>query len=108
MDAALNNGLTDAEATFLALCIHADTSWLCFESTTPSNAKPLAMSLAIADQARAASSVAVQSVPLPMNRTFAANRTNKANSPSFDFILPSFAASEAKLPTILFHWLLGQ
>ena len=61
MDADLNNGLTDAKATFLALRIHADTGSLCFESTTPSDAKALAWLMdhgasqaAIADQARAA------------------------------------------------------
>ncbi len=36
------NGLSDAEATFLALRIHADTGSLCYESTTPRDAKALA------------------------------------------------------------------
>jgi hypothetical protein len=34
--------LSDVEATFLALQIHADTGSLCFESTTPRDAKALA------------------------------------------------------------------
>ncbi len=36
------NGLSDAEATFLALRIHPDTGLLCYESTTPRDAKALA------------------------------------------------------------------
>jgi hypothetical protein len=56
------DGLTDAKATFLALCIHADTGSLCFESTTHRDAKALAWLMdqgasqaVIAAQARAAS-----------------------------------------------------
>jgi hypothetical protein len=36
------DGLSDAKAPFLALCIHADTGSLCFESTTPRDVKALA------------------------------------------------------------------
>jgi CBS domain-containing protein len=37
-----DDGLTEAEATLLALGIHADTGSLCFDSTTPRDAKALA------------------------------------------------------------------
>jgi hypothetical protein len=75
-----NNRLTDAEATFLALRIHADTGSLCFESPTPSDAQALAWlmelgasQVATSAQARAASSSAVQSWLQPTNSTIAAN-----------------------------------
>lgn len=42
MEAELDDGLTEAEATLLALGIHADTGSLCFDSTTPRDAKALA------------------------------------------------------------------
>jgi nanoRNase/pAp phosphatase (c-di-AMP/oligoRNAs hydrolase) len=42
MEADLEDGLTEAEATLLALGIHADTGSLCFDSTTPRDAKALA------------------------------------------------------------------
>ena len=42
MEAQLADGLTEAEATLLALGIHADTGSLCFDSTTPRDAKALA------------------------------------------------------------------
>jgi nanoRNase/pAp phosphatase (c-di-AMP/oligoRNAs hydrolase) len=42
MEAELDQGLTEAEATLLALGIHADTGSLCFDSTTPRDAKALA------------------------------------------------------------------
>jgi hypothetical protein len=84
MDAELNDGFSSAYATFLAFRIHTDTGLLCFKSTTPSDAKALAWLMDheasqanVADQARAASSVALpQSAPLPMNLTFAANGTS--------------------------------
>jgi hypothetical protein len=38
----MDDVLSDIEATFLALQIHADTSSLCFESSTPRDAKALA------------------------------------------------------------------
>lgn len=41
-EAQLHDGLTEAEATLLALGIHADTGSLCFDSTTPRDAKALA------------------------------------------------------------------
>jgi nanoRNase/pAp phosphatase (c-di-AMP/oligoRNAs hydrolase) len=42
MEAELDDGLTEAESTLLALGIHADTGSLCFDSTTPRDAKALA------------------------------------------------------------------
>jgi hypothetical protein len=86
MRAELNDDrLTDAEATFLALRIHADTGSLCFESTTPSDAQALAWLMefgasqaAISAQARAASSSAVQSSLQPANYTIAANLSSVA------------------------------
>jgi nanoRNase/pAp phosphatase (c-di-AMP/oligoRNAs hydrolase) len=42
IEAQLPDGLTEAEATLLALGIHADTGSLCFDSTTPRDAKALA------------------------------------------------------------------
>ena len=42
MEAQLADGLTEAEATLLVLGIHADTGSLCFDSTTPRDAKALA------------------------------------------------------------------
>ena len=42
MEASLVDGLTEAEATLLALGIHADTGSLCFDSTTPRDAVALA------------------------------------------------------------------
>jgi nanoRNase/pAp phosphatase (c-di-AMP/oligoRNAs hydrolase) len=41
-EAQLKDGLTEAEATLLALGIHADTGSLCYDSTTPRDAKALA------------------------------------------------------------------
>jgi hypothetical protein len=81
MCAELNDDrLTDAEATFLALRIHADAGSLCFESTTPSDAQALAWLMelgasqaAISAQARAASSFAFPSSLQPTNSTIAAN-----------------------------------
>jgi hypothetical protein len=105
MDAELNDGLSEDESTYLALGIHRDTGSLCFETTTPRDANALAWLMdqgasqaAISDQARVlASSVAVQSAPLPMNRTFAANGTNEANAAS---IRPSFAPNEASATSL--------
>ena len=42
MDAQLDEGLTEAEATLLALGIHADTGSLCYDSTTVRDAAALA------------------------------------------------------------------
>ncbi len=42
MEAELDDGLSEAEATLLALGIHADTGSLCYDSTTPRDAKALA------------------------------------------------------------------
>ena len=42
VDAELDEGLTEAEATLLALGIHGDTGSLCYDSTTPRDAKALA------------------------------------------------------------------
>ena len=42
MEANLDDGLTEAEATLLALGIHDDTGSLCYDSTTPRDAKALA------------------------------------------------------------------
>jgi nanoRNase/pAp phosphatase (c-di-AMP/oligoRNAs hydrolase) len=41
-EAELDEGLTEAEATLLALGIHGDTGSLCFDSTTPRDARALA------------------------------------------------------------------
>jgi nanoRNase/pAp phosphatase (c-di-AMP/oligoRNAs hydrolase) len=38
MEAQLDGGLTEAEATLLALGIHADTGSLCYDSTTARDA----------------------------------------------------------------------
>jgi hypothetical protein len=72
--------LTDVEATFLALHIHADTDSLCFEPTTPGDAQALAWLMelgasqaGISAQARVASSSAVQSSLQPTNSTISAN-----------------------------------
>eukprot|EP00529_Nitzschia_sp_RCC80_P002895 CAMPEP_0113522646 /NCGR_PEP_ID=MMETSP0014_2-20120614/45298_1 /TAXON_ID=2857 /ORGANISM="Nitzschia sp." /LENGTH=1126 /DNA_ID=CAMNT_0000420713 /DNA_START=97 /DNA_END=3477 /DNA_ORIENTATION=- /assembly_acc=CAM_ASM_000159 len=44
--AAVEDGLTEAEATLLALGIHADTGSLCYDSTTPRDAAALAWVMA--------------------------------------------------------------
>jgi nanoRNase/pAp phosphatase (c-di-AMP/oligoRNAs hydrolase) len=46
MEADLDDGLTEAEATLLALGIHADTGSLCYDSTTPRDAMALAWVMA--------------------------------------------------------------
>jgi nanoRNase/pAp phosphatase (c-di-AMP/oligoRNAs hydrolase)/predicted transcriptional regulator len=46
MEADLDEGLTEAEATLLALGIHADTGSLCYDSTTPRDALALAWVMA--------------------------------------------------------------
>lgn len=69
MEAELDDGLSEAEATLLALGIHADTGSLCFDSTTPRDAKALAWVMeqgasqaAIAEHARASLSLEQQGV----------------------------------------------
>jgi nanoRNase/pAp phosphatase (c-di-AMP/oligoRNAs hydrolase)/predicted transcriptional regulator len=67
--ADLEDGLTEAEATLLALGIHADTGSLCYDSTTPRDAKALAWvmeqgasQVAIAEHAQSSLSAEQQSV----------------------------------------------
>lgn len=69
MQSDLEEGLTEAEATLLALGIHADTGSLCFDSTTPRDAKALAWvmeegasQVAIAEHAQSSLSTEQQSV----------------------------------------------
>ena len=69
MEAELNGGLTEAEATLLALGIHGDTGSLCYDSTTARDAKALAYVMeqgasqaAIAEHAHASLSREQQSV----------------------------------------------
>mmetsp|Transcript_39301 Transcript_39301/g.95094 ORF Transcript_39301/g.95094 Transcript_39301/m.95094 type:complete len:760 (+) Transcript_39301:103-2382(+) len=67
--ANLEDGLTEAEATLLALGIHADTGSLCYDSTTPRDAAALswvleqgASQVAIAEHAQSTLSAEQQSV----------------------------------------------
>jgi hypothetical protein len=53
----MDDVLSDVEATFLALQIHADTGSLCFESTTPRDAKALAW---LMDQGASQANIAAQ------------------------------------------------
>jgi hypothetical protein len=53
----MDDVLSDVEATFLALQIHADTGSLCFESTTPRIAKALAW---LMDQGASQANIAAQ------------------------------------------------
>ena len=69
MEANLEEGLTEAEATLLALGIHADTGSLCYDSTTPRDAKALAWVMeqgasqaAIAEHAQSSLSLEQQGV----------------------------------------------
>lgn len=67
--AELEDGLTEVEATLLALGIHADTGSLCYDSTTPRDASALswvldqgASQVAIAEHVQSALSTEQQSV----------------------------------------------
>eukprot|EP00980_Cylindrotheca_fusiformis_P011819 scaffold2816_cov121-Cylindrotheca_fusiformis.AAC.35 len=69
MQADMVDGLTEAEATLLALGIHADTGSLCYDSTTPRDAKALAWvmeqgasQVAIAEHAQSSLSAEQQNV----------------------------------------------
>jgi hypothetical protein len=92
--------LSDVEVTFLALQIHADTCSLCFESTTPRDAKALAWLMDqgtsqadIATQASKAASSILRSASLD-HKLPSSNKQSLLN----DHKLPSSPSNDHKAP----------
>jgi hypothetical protein len=73
----MDDVLLDAEATFLALQVHADTGSLCFESTTPRDVKALAW---LMDQGASQADIAAQASKAASS--FLRSASNDHRSPS--------------------------